>query len=128
VISIRAAVLYSKVSHFSDGLAKYSRPRRRCEGACGGVQVQRHPFRTSALDGVSGQVHVVTAVLLGKHPRCTLNSKPVGPQSWSRKSGKFINFSLVLAVEQRSLRRRARSVATRPTTLSRLHVHAVTLY
>jgi hypothetical protein len=69
MILMRAAVLYSKVSHFSDELVKYSCSHRRREGACGGVQVQRHPFSTVALDGVSGKVHVVMALLLGKYPR-----------------------------------------------------------
>jgi len=69
VILMPAAVLLSKVSHFSDELVKYSCPHRRREGACGEVQVQRHPFCTMALYGVSGQVHVMTALLLGKYPR-----------------------------------------------------------
>jgi len=65
---MRAAVLYRKVSHFSHELVKYNYPHRRREGACGGVQVKRHPFSILALDGVSGQVYVVTTLLLGEIP------------------------------------------------------------
>ena len=39
---MRAAVLYNKVSNFSDGLVKYNCPYRRREGTRGGEQVKRH--------------------------------------------------------------------------------------
>lgn len=88
MILIRAAEFYRKVSHFSDGLVQHCCPSRHHEGVCGGVQVQRRPFCTVALDGVSGQDHVVTAVHLGKYP---LNRKPIGSQSRSGESGKVVN-------------------------------------
>ena len=45
MILVRAAVLHSKVSNFSDELVKYSRPHRRRDGACGGVQYSgTHPI------------------------------------------------------------------------------------
>lgn len=69
MILMRAAVLYGKVSHFSDELVKYNCPHRRREGACVGVRVKRHPFCILALDGVSGQDNVVMALLPGKYPR-----------------------------------------------------------
>ena len=91
MILIRAAEFYRKVSHFSDGLVQHCCPSRHREGVCGGVQVQRHPFCTVALDGVSSQDRVVSAVLLGKYPRYPLNRKPIGSQSRSGESGKVVN-------------------------------------
>jgi hypothetical protein len=69
ILTMRATVLYRKVSHFSDELVKYNCLHRRREGACGGVQVKRHTFSILVLDGVSDHVYVVTALLLGKYPR-----------------------------------------------------------
>ena len=41
---MRAAVLYSKVSHFSDEVVKYNCSHRRREGTCGVVQVTAAPI------------------------------------------------------------------------------------
>jgi hypothetical protein len=42
VILMRSALLYSKVSHFSDRLVKYKCPFRCRERPRGGEQVERH--------------------------------------------------------------------------------------
>ena len=87
----RAAVLYRKVSYFSDELLKYISPHRRLEAHVGGIQVQRHRFSSLALHGVSGQVNVVTALLLGKYPRFALNRKPGKSHGRFGKCGTLIN-------------------------------------
>jgi len=66
---MRAAVPYSKVSHFSDELVSTVVPIDAEKGHVGEYRSQRHLFWTLARDGVSGQVHVVMALLLGKYPR-----------------------------------------------------------
>jgi len=48
-----------------------------------GVEIQLHAFLTSALDGVSCQLHAPAPLLTGKSPRCPLDRRLSGPQSRS---------------------------------------------
>jgi hypothetical protein len=57
------------------------------------VSINLCQLSASVLDGVSGPFHVVTAVLLGKYPRYTLNTKPSRAPELVWKIYKFLTLA-----------------------------------
>jgi hypothetical protein len=60
---------------------------------CGGSGGIAAPILTSALDGVSGQLHVPAALLQGKEPHFPLDRRLGGPQSRSGRCGEEKNLT-----------------------------------